>query len=218
MPIIDRLACSLGRRDEVPNQELARDLAARKDRKAIAEIAGHLSNKDRNIAADCIKVLYEIGYIDPKLIAPHAGAFIGLLTSKHNRMVWGGALALATIGAHAADAIFAQVDTVIRAVERGSVITQDGGIAALAGVASVNEPSRKRILPFLLDHLRECRAKDIPQHAEKTLVAIDRHVASAFISLLESRIEELTPPQRKRVEKVIAAAGTRADALRGTRS
>ena len=32
--ILNRLASSLGRRDEVPNQELARDLAAKKDKAA----------------------------------------------------------------------------------------------------------------------------------------------------------------------------------------
>jgi hypothetical protein len=207
MSLIDRLACSLGRRDEVPNQELARDLARRRDVDGIAEIAASLGNPDKNIAADCIKVLYEIGYSDPSLIAPHAGDFVRLLTSRHNRMVWGGALALATIGRIAADTIVRHLDTVTRAVEQGSVITQDGGIAALAGAASANGAYRKLIVPFLFTHLRECRAKDVPQHAEKTLVAIDRHVAVAFVAILHARLDEFTPPQRKRVEKVIATAG-----------
>ena len=48
MSIINRLANSLCRRDEVPNQELARDLAAKKDKKGIREIAENLWNKDRN--------------------------------------------------------------------------------------------------------------------------------------------------------------------------
>lgn len=215
--ILSRLACSLGRRDEVPNQELAADLAKRKDRKGIAEIAANLVNKDRNIAADCIKVLYEVGYIDPNLIARHADAFIALLTSKHNRMVWGGALALATIGRIAADEVFLQIDTVMHAVEHGSVIMQDGGIATLAGVASARESYRKRIVPFLFQHLRECRAKDIPQHCEKTLVAVDEHHAHAFIVVLEARIEELTPPQRKRVEKVIGSARQMRDGVAAKR-
>ena len=69
MSIITSLASSLGRRDEVPNQELARALAAKKDKAGIREIAENLWNKDKNIQADCIKVLYEIGYIEPKLVA-----------------------------------------------------------------------------------------------------------------------------------------------------
>ena len=207
MTVINELACNRGRRDEIPNQELAAKLARSRDGTGIAEIAANLRNKDKNIAADCIKVLYEIGYIDPSLIAPHADAFLALLTSKQNRMVWGAMLALATIGRLAAGRIFEQVDLVVRTVENGSVITQDGGIAALAGVASVNDGYRKRIVPFLLQHLRECRPKDIPQHCEKTVIAIDKRFAGTFRSLLLSRIDELTPPQRKRVEKVIVKIG-----------
>jgi len=46
MSILDRLAHSLGRRDEVPNQELARELAAKKNKAGIKEIAENLWNKD----------------------------------------------------------------------------------------------------------------------------------------------------------------------------
>ena len=60
MSLLNRLASSLGRRDEIPNQELARDLAAKKDSKGIHEIAENLWSKDRHIQAYCIKVLYEI--------------------------------------------------------------------------------------------------------------------------------------------------------------
>ena len=42
MSVLDRLASSLHRRDEVPNQELARDLSAKKDKAGIREIAENL--------------------------------------------------------------------------------------------------------------------------------------------------------------------------------
>src|SRR5574340_1282096 len=90
MSALERIAYLQKRRDEIPNQELARDLARKKDRKGIQEIAANLWNTDRNIQADCIKVLYEIGYIDPKLVAEYAGDFVKLLGSKNNRLVWGG--------------------------------------------------------------------------------------------------------------------------------
>jgi hypothetical protein len=63
MSVLNRLAHSLGRRDEVPNQDLARDLVAKKDKRGIREIAENLWGKDKNIQADCIKVLYEILYL-----------------------------------------------------------------------------------------------------------------------------------------------------------
>ena len=88
MSVLNRIAHLQNRRDEVPNQELARDLAVQKNRGAILEIAENLWNKDKNIQADCIKVLYEIGYIDPSLIADYAEDFLKLLRSRNNRLVW----------------------------------------------------------------------------------------------------------------------------------
>lgn len=61
MSIIDQLASSLGRRDEVPNQELAEKIAAAKDKKAVKDLVDNLANKNKDIQSDCIKVLYEIG-------------------------------------------------------------------------------------------------------------------------------------------------------------
>jgi hypothetical protein len=69
MSILDKLACFINRHDEVPNQELARELVATRNVDGIREIAAALSNKDAVIRADCIKVLYEIGYLAPELVA-----------------------------------------------------------------------------------------------------------------------------------------------------
>jgi hypothetical protein len=112
MSVIDKLACSLGRRDEVPNQELARDLAAKKDKKGIREIAENLWNKDKNIQADCIKVLYEVGYVEPKLIADYAEDFVKLLKSRNDRLVWGGMTALAEVAKANPEAVFKNLDAI----------------------------------------------------------------------------------------------------------
>src|ERR687888_2794867 len=97
MPVVSQLASSLGRRDEVPNQELARHLVEQRDKTAIQEIVENLCSKDKNIQADCIKVLYEIGSVEPNLIADYAEDFVKLLRSKNNRLVWGGMTALAAV-------------------------------------------------------------------------------------------------------------------------
>src|SRR5687768_17967798 len=119
MSILNRLATSLGRHDEVPNQELARDLAAKKDKKGIREIAENLWNKDKNIQADCIKVLYEVGTIEPELIADYMEDFAKLLRSKNNRLVWGGMTALAEVAKANPDAVFKCLDEVKKAKETG---------------------------------------------------------------------------------------------------
>jgi len=87
MTVLDRIAYYRGRRDEAPNQQLALALARRKDQAGIREIARNLSHPNRSVQSDCLKVLYEIGYLDPTLISEYARESLGLLGSKNNRMV-----------------------------------------------------------------------------------------------------------------------------------
>ena len=208
MPILDKLAHSLGRRDEAPNQELARDLATKKDRKGIREIAENLRNKDKNIQADCIKVLYEVGYLEPELIADYAEDFVKLLKSRNNRLVWGGMTALAEVAKANPDVVFKNLDAIKKAKETGSVITVDNAISTLAYTAATNQKYNGIILPYLLKHLSSCRPKEVPQHAEKTLPAINAGNKTEFIKVLEKRTEDLSGSGLARVKKVIKQAAS----------
>ena len=206
MSVIDKLAHSLGRRDEVPNQELAHDLVTKKDKKGIREIAEHLWDKDVNIANDCIKVLYEIGYIDPSFVSPYVGDFIKLLKSRHNRLVWGGMLALGTVAKLCPSEVFEHLEDVKKAMGGGSVITKDNGVKVLADTASTNEKYNKAIFPYLLKHLSSCRPKEVPQHSEKTMPAVNATNKADFIKVLEKRMEDLSGVGLTRVKKVIKQA------------
>ncbi|RPI94312.1 MAG: hypothetical protein EHM40_07030 [Chloroflexi bacterium] len=206
MSVISRLASSLGRRDEVPNQELARDLAARKDKAAIREIAQNVWSQDKGIRSDCIKVLYEVGCIEPGLIVDYAEDFVKLLQSKNNRLIWGGMTALAEIAKVNPGIVFGHLDEIKRAKETGSVITADNAISALAWTASANGTYNQVIFSYLLKHLSTCRPKEVPQHAERALPAVNSSNKADFIRVLEKRIEDLSGPGLSRVKKVIKQA------------
>lgn len=206
MTALNRLAHSQNRRDEVPNQELARDLAARKDKTGVREVAENLWNKDKNIQADCIKVLYEVGYIEPALIADYAEDFVKLLRSKNNRLVWGGMIALAEAAKVNPDVVFGHLDEIKKAKEAGSVITVDNSIAVLAHTAAANMEYNKVIFPYLLEHLSGCRPKEVAQHSEKTLPAVNADNKDGFIKVLEKRMEDLSGAGLTRVKKVIKQA------------
>jgi hypothetical protein len=208
MSILNRLASSLGRRDEIPNQELARDLAARKDRKAIQEIAENLWNKDKNVQADCIKVLYEIGSIEPNLIADYTPDFVKLLRSKNNRLVWGGMTALAEVAKVNPEGVFNYLDEIKKAKETGSVITVDNAVSTLAYTAAATDQYNKAVFPYLLKHLSGCRPKEVPQHGEKTLPAVNSSNRADFIKVLEKRMEDLSGSGLARVKKVIKQVTT----------
>jgi hypothetical protein len=206
MSVLDKLATSLGQRSEVPNQKLARELAEKKDAAGIRELAENLWNKNGNIASDCIKTLYEVGYLQPELIAPYVNDFLQLIRSRENRLVWGGMLALSTIAGLKADEIFTQVELVKKVTREGSVITCDNGIKTLALVAGTKEEYNKVIFPFLIEHLQTCRSKEVPQHAESSLAAVNSKNKSIFFDMLNQRLDGLTSPQAARVKKVICVA------------
>src|SRR6266545_2028140 len=206
MSVLDQLASSLSRRDEVPNQELARDLAAKQNKTGIHEIAENLWNKDKNIQADCIKVLYEVGTIEPRLIADYTDDFVRLLRSKNNRLVWGGMTALTEVAKSNPDAVFKHLEEIKKAKETGSVITVDNAISALAYTASAHDRYNKIIFPYLLKHLSSCRPKEVPQHVEKTLPAVNSSNKEEFISILEKRMEDLSGTGLGRVKKIVKQA------------
>ena len=206
MAVLNRIAYYQNRRDEAPNQELARDLAEREDRLGIQEIAENLWNPKDEVQSDCLKVLYEIGYLKPELVFDYMGDFLKLLKSRNNRLEWGAMIALSTIASKCAEMLYPQVDEIQRALETGSVITRDNGVKVLAAIAAHNDEYRQRILPYLLHHLQTCRPKDVPQHAEIILPAVDASNSEDFIRILEQRMEDLSGAQATRVKKAIKVA------------
>jgi hypothetical protein len=209
MSVLDKIAFFQNRRDEVPNQELARELAQSKDTQGVQEIADNLKNKNPNVQADCLKVLYELGYLQPDLVAVYAKDFLGLLKSKNNRLVWGAMIALSTIADLNPQEISSSVEDIEHTMENGSVITVDNGIKILSSLSAQPSEQAKTIFPYLLNHLTTCRPKDIPQHAEKILQAVNANNKKEFVEVLEKRMDLMTAPQMTRIKKVIKVAEKR---------
>lgn len=207
MSIIPRLATSLGRRDEVPNQELAAEIAKSEDRAAIGELAANLSNKNKGIRYDCIKTLYEIGFLKPGLISGLQDQFLSLLDSKDNRMQWGGMTALGYITGEKPAEVYASLGRIIEAAEKGSVITRDHCVGILTSLSGNREYSDKTF-PLLLEQLMKCPTNQLPMYAENALPVINGRNKERFIEVLAGRLEEIEKEsKRKRVEKVMGKAG-----------
>ncbi len=199
----ERLASSLGRNDEHPNIELAEEIVRRKDTAGLAQVVALLRDKNQALAGDAIKVIYEVAERDASLVAGYAPDFIGLLQSKNNRLVWGAMYALARIAPLKPEIIFAHLDEVLAAYEKGSVITVDAAVSVFACVARADAGYEERLFPLIISHLEKCRAKEIAQHAERAFVCVAGHNKEAFVDVLERRSGELSETQRKRVNKLL---------------
>jgi hypothetical protein len=203
MSVLEKLASSLGRRDKEPNKDLAKEIADREDHEAIEELVEHLEDADRNLQSDCIEALYETGYINANLIAPHTRAFGNLLQNKNNRLVWGAMIALDSIARVAPMRVFDLFPEIVEALDKGSVITKDCGVGILSSLSAIPE-CRAKIFPLLMNELRRCPPKQLPTYAGKALVAINETNRKEFIELIHGRIPDLEKEsQRKKIKKIL---------------
>jgi hypothetical protein len=203
MSVIDKLATSLDTKSDVPNQILAKELTENNDNSGIKAIVDNLENKNKSIQSDCIKVLYEIGYIKPDLISDYMNVFVKLLKSRNNRLVWGGMIALSTIARLKAREIFEQSDIIKQAIEDGSVITADAGIKTLSGVAASADNYNKELFPYLIKQLKTCRSISVAQYSESIFVAVTEKNKTQFVEVVQERKDILNQSQLKRVDKLL---------------
>ena len=205
--MIEKLSYSLGRNDEEPNIELAKELAKTKSKKGIKEIVDGLSNPKEQIANDCIKVLYEIAGIKPELVSEYAEVFIKLLKSRNCRLVWGGMTALSKIVFLQHEVIYKNLDAIEKAYQNGSVITVDNSISVFAELVKADKKYEKTVFPIIIKHLENCRPKEVGQHSERAFVCINKNNSKIFKETLLKRRENLTPAQQKRVDKLLKQIG-----------
>lgn len=206
MSIISLLASSLGRKDEIPNQELAKQIVSKNDKDAIKELVENLNNKNKNIQNDCIKVIYEIGTLKPLLIADFTNQLIALLDHKNNRLQWGAMTALDILTNEKPGEIFSALPGIIAVADRGSVITNDHCVGILIKFCAMANYAED-VFPLLIERLVICPTNQLPMYAENALPIINQKNKSVFIRTLTERLSEIEKEtKRSRVEKVIKKA------------
>ena len=211
MNYFSQIAFNLGRRDEVPNQELGKKLAQEDNAEGIKEIVGYLYNKNKSIASDCLKVIYEAGYLNPKLIAPYVQDFINLLSSKNNRMVWGAMIAIANIAQIEAEMVHKYQDLIIEKIKAGTVITHVWGVKALINLSKAGEKYYKELKPILFKFQTDCRPVDFAKRAEDMKETIRSDDIIEYVRILEKGKEALSRAGQKRVAQVIKKLYSRID-------
>lgn len=203
MTYIDQLATSLGRRDEAPNQALARLIAVGNIKSAISELVAVINGKDKALQSDAIKVLYEEGGQNPALIAEHVDLFVALLSGKNNRLAWGAMTALNEIAAITPSEVFAHLPTILKAADEGSVITRDGAVGILVKLSSMDK-HRDTCFPLLLEQMQKCPPNQFPMYSENAAGMLTPEMKPQFVALLKERLPDLPKEsQQKRIEKVL---------------
>lgn len=203
MGVIDKLATSLGRRDENPNIDLAKEIASKGDRKAVKELVENLNHKSKDIRHDCIKTLYEIGYIKPLLISEYCKEFLELLDSKNNRMQWGAMTALSGIVKENPKELYKALPKIIDVANKGSVITKDHYVNILVGLCS-DKTYYEKTFPLLIEQLLKSATNQLPKYAELAMPIVTEKNNILFLKTLNARLNDIeTPTKKARLEKVI---------------
>lgn len=203
MSVIPRLATSLNIRGEVPNILLAEEIVKTHNYAATVELSSLFSGKSKALKSDAIKVLYEVGYRNPKLIADYYHLFISLLQSKDNRLQWGAMTALDTLVPLKPDELFREIDKIIEAANKGSVITRDHAVNILLSLCTNKKYAAKSYALFF-SILKDSPTNQLPAYAEKALGIMDAAHAHLFKDILSKRLSDVnTPTKKRRLEKVI---------------
>ncbi|WP_411031930.1 hypothetical protein [Spongiimicrobium sp. 3-5] len=203
MTVINQLSSSLGQKGNDANIALAKGIAKTVDNNAIQELVKNLKNKDKKIQADCIKTLYETAYIKPDLIANYYVEFLELLSSKNNRLVWGGMIALATISDLKSKELFESIELISNTVNNGSVITVDAGVEIYTKLNKYSE-FQDKVENLLTDQLWKCPVKQLPKYMEKSTISINEKNKEIYQKIINERKTECEKEsQIKRLDKVL---------------
>jgi hypothetical protein len=122
-------------------------------------------------------------------------------------MVLGAITALAEIAKVKPDFIFKHLDEIKKIKETSSDnIAVDKSISALAHTAAADGEYSKTIFPYLLQHLLACHHREVPDHAERILPAVNENNNAEFIKTLEKRLDEISGSDFTRLKKIIRIA------------
>ena len=202
--IIDQLAISFGHKDEVSNIELAHKIIASGNKEGVKELVENLNNKNKGIAFDCIKTLYEIGYKKPEMISGYAKDFINQLKSKHGRMVWGAMTAISAIAGLVPDVIYGNLTLIMDTADKsGSVIARDHTIYTLTALAK-HQKYYEDCMALILEQLLKSPVNQLPMYAEITAPVVAAKNKEAFKNVLQERLKGIDQESKiKRIEKVL---------------
>lgn len=206
MNVIDKLASTLGQKDEGPNIAVAEAIVKKKNHKAIKALVELLAHKDKNIQSDSIKVLYEIGERKPELISEYDKVFLSLLDQKNNRLVWGAMSVLDSISAIEPKAIYKHLVQILDVASKGSVITRDHAVNILINLTRVKKYAEDT-QTLLFAEILSCPVNQLPMYAERAAPIITKKMSGRFKEVLQMRLDDGMPEsKRKRIEKVLKKA------------
>lgn len=111
--------------------------------------------------------------------------------------------AIDSITTECPDKIYKDINRILEASDKGSVITKDHAVGIVIKLAGIKAYANN-CLELLLGQLQSCPPNQLPMYAENALPVIPVNYKNKFISLLHNRMDDMEKEsKRKRIEKMI---------------
>ncbi len=192
MSISDKLAYSLGRKDQVPNKLLAQEITIAADADRLNELIKFIEGKPhRRLQMDAILTVAYVGDLLPKMLIPHVDFLIGRLRDPIDRVAWGSMIALSHVSPLVADQMYENLPAILDSMDMGSIVGRDHGYQVLVNLYVVNRYSSDMLF-ILLEQIRKAPSNQLGQYTERLMKVIKPEDKLELITALEERRLDLT--------------------------
>ena len=207
--LLARLAISVGRRDEMPNLELAADIVFADDTDAVSALIGVIERHDDHHAPDAARVVCEVGNRAPDLLLAHADRLVEMIDVSQKDMLPFTMLALSPVASRHAEALWPSRDLFwqcLADLQTPADVAQAGAVKLLAALCAAGPDYARTLAGGLVDLLGKCMPKDVAFFAESVLPALGAAHSHRAKPVLDRRLKELTPAEVARLRRAQRAA------------
>lgn len=189
--ILDQFSSSQDRRDQGPNEVIAKQIVDEEGGNLLKEVIQIIDGKyPVRIKNDAVMVLMAISRIRPEILVSQADVFIQLLDSKSNRQVFGSMIALANIVPMIKDQVKPHLAKILEAMDEGTVVTRDHGFTILTEL--YKEDKSGDLVALINEQVLNAPPNQVGQYTEKFMEVVRKTDVPAFVKALEVRAQELT--------------------------
>lgn len=192
MPIQEKLAFALDRKDQEPNRLVARQIVESEGQRGIEDMIEFIESKPiKRAQMDAMLALAYAGELSPKTLAPHVDFLVSKLNDPINRVIWGSMIGLAHIAHLVQPKLFEALPKVIDAMDAGTVVTRDYGFRIMVDLYK-DEQFQEDMFLLIQEQLMKAPSNQLGQYAERIIEVLNKNHLNPLIETLESRREDVT--------------------------
>jgi len=195
------LASSLNRRDQQPNIELAREidrqLSENPDHDLVHELLQIARSGRKAARYDAVKVIYELGRMNPLHVTPFAEQIITLANTRDSRMIWAILQVLNILCDFEPALLMNNLNQLLAATDRSSVIASDNMMKILAKLNNIEDFSQT-ITPILLQRLTYSAPNQFPTYAELAAATIPGKNREQLLRIIDKRLTAIASGSKRK--------------------